>query len=201
LILYVESNFILELVLEQEQSQAVEELLLLAERKELILAAPAFALVEPIWTLENSKGSRELLIGLEKLRTEISRSSDKEHEQAQLQAMIATVRNLHSDRQYRLGLVTHRFVHNASLLPLNTESIQLSFNLERPLYLDPFDAIMLASILVDLKSPSKDESKVFASLDKKAFAANAVREHLGVHNCQHIPGFSDTLEFIRARIN
>ena len=53
MILYVESNFVVEWVFEQEQSHAVEELLLMAERSELDLMIPAFALVEPIWSIEN----------------------------------------------------------------------------------------------------------------------------------------------------
>ena len=44
---YVESNFVLELVLEQEQHQACEEILTLAASRTIELALPAFALIEP----------------------------------------------------------------------------------------------------------------------------------------------------------
>ena len=44
---YVESNFILELVLEQEQRHACEEILTLAAGRTIELALPAFALIDP----------------------------------------------------------------------------------------------------------------------------------------------------------
>ena len=199
MILYVESNFVVEWVFEQEQSHAVEELLLMAERSELDLMIPAFALVEPIWSIENTKSSKDLLSGLEYLRAEISRTSNKEDVQAQIMAMTATVRSLQSDHEFRLGWVTRRLLDCASLIPLHTKNIRLSFHLERPLNLAPLDAIILASILDDLKSQPKDQDKVFCSRDREAFARKAVREHLQVDNCQLIPNFSDALAFAKSR--
>lgn len=48
---YVESNFVLELALLQEQHVACEEILLLCERGTLRLVMPAYCLMEPYETL------------------------------------------------------------------------------------------------------------------------------------------------------
>jgi len=52
---YVESNFILELVLEQEECLACEEILALAEAEAISLRVPAYALLEPWETITRRK--------------------------------------------------------------------------------------------------------------------------------------------------
>src|SRR5437660_335051 len=51
MIAYIESNFILELALQQEQASAAEAILALAEQKKVELVLPAFAISEPFSTL------------------------------------------------------------------------------------------------------------------------------------------------------
>ena len=48
---YVESNFVLELALLQEQSRSCEEILGLAEDGRIQLVVPAYSLIEPYETL------------------------------------------------------------------------------------------------------------------------------------------------------
>jgi hypothetical protein len=45
--IYVETNFVLELVFEQEQFKSCEEILLLSEQKLATLIIPAYSLAEP----------------------------------------------------------------------------------------------------------------------------------------------------------
>jgi len=47
MIVYVESNFILEMVLGQKYASAIESILQLAERGKIELTFPSFALCEP----------------------------------------------------------------------------------------------------------------------------------------------------------
>ena len=58
---YVETNFLLELVLEQEECAACEALITLAEEKKVELVVPAFSFVEPYGTLQRRASSREQL--------------------------------------------------------------------------------------------------------------------------------------------
>jgi predicted nucleic acid-binding protein len=58
---YVESNFLLELVLEQEQHHACEELLTLAASRTIELALPAFALIEPYESMVRDERDGSLL--------------------------------------------------------------------------------------------------------------------------------------------
>ena len=56
---YVESNFVLELALLQEQSASGEAILRLGEEHRVHLVVPAYALVEPYETLARRHKQRE----------------------------------------------------------------------------------------------------------------------------------------------
>ena len=57
---YVESNFILELALEQEQSSSCDAILSLGERQDIRLVLPAFSLSEPYETLVRRAKDRKV---------------------------------------------------------------------------------------------------------------------------------------------
>ncbi len=59
---YVESNFVLELALLQEQYKSCQELLDLAESKKIRLIVPAFSLAEPYETLIRNNKKRFYVI-------------------------------------------------------------------------------------------------------------------------------------------
>ncbi len=48
MIVYVETNFILELAFEQDQHQAVDEIIILAESNKINLAFPGFSISESL---------------------------------------------------------------------------------------------------------------------------------------------------------
>jgi len=68
---YVESNFVLEQALEQEQCESCEELLRLASAGSIRLVVPAFSLAEPHIALMRRESERS------RLRSELQRNSRK----------------------------------------------------------------------------------------------------------------------------
>lgn len=58
---YAESNFVLEIVLTQEQHAACKDFVTLADRHEVELVLPAFSLFEPYTTLERRRQERHKL--------------------------------------------------------------------------------------------------------------------------------------------
>ncbi len=62
MIVYVESNFILEVALEQEQFASAEAILKLVEENKIKLAFPSFALSEPFATVMRRDKERSVLI-------------------------------------------------------------------------------------------------------------------------------------------
>ena len=76
MIVYVESNFVLELALLQEESASCEAILQLAENGAIKLAMPAFSLGEPYETLVRRHGERRGLVSkLESEFKQLRRSS------------------------------------------------------------------------------------------------------------------------------
>ena len=72
---YVESNFVLELALFQEQYESCQELLDLAETNKIHLIVPAFSLAEPYKTLiRNNKKRQKLSEDLKKELSQLRRS-------------------------------------------------------------------------------------------------------------------------------
>ncbi len=59
--LYVESNFILEHVLQHDESPHVEKIIALAEERSIDLAIPTLALLEPFSTVTNNANRRNSL--------------------------------------------------------------------------------------------------------------------------------------------
>lgn len=59
MIVYVESNFILELVLGQEESTYADQILELAEAKRIHLTFPCFSIMEPFWTIQGRGKQRK----------------------------------------------------------------------------------------------------------------------------------------------
>lgn len=74
--LYIQSNFVLELVLAQEQSEDCERLLVAAEAGGLDMALPALCLAEPLGTLgRRHKDRSQLQQGLQKELQQLRRTA------------------------------------------------------------------------------------------------------------------------------
>jgi hypothetical protein len=58
---YVESNFVLELALVQEQHASCEQILILCEASDIQIIVPAYSIVEPYETLKRHHLDRERL--------------------------------------------------------------------------------------------------------------------------------------------
>ena len=76
MIVYVETNFILELALEQEQHQAANQILELVERGKLEFAFPGFSISESLSKITRQRIERDNLHNsLVKIRRELKRSA------------------------------------------------------------------------------------------------------------------------------
>src|SRR5579859_4407706 len=75
MIVYVETNFVLEIAREQEQVEAANRILVLAEQRKIELAFPSFTLSEPFSTIiRQRKDRKELLRSLQDTLVQLRRS-------------------------------------------------------------------------------------------------------------------------------
>jgi hypothetical protein len=190
---YTESNFVLEIVLEQEQHQACEELVKLAADKSIELVLPAFALIEPYETLRRRE------IEWEHLREELDKQARQLKRTASFAADIQRMDEARDllvrapQEAWRRFLDTRtRLLDTAHLLAVEGPALREASKLAAQIDLQLPDALMLACVLADAavrRSPS-----VFLNRNTKDFANPNVRTRLKQVDCDLIMSFKDGLE-------
>lgn len=195
---YVESNFVLELVLEQEQHQACEEIVRLAETGTIELVIPALGLIEPFMTLHRRR--REL--------DEVARTVKKHLRQiartASLTAAAASsdVEELFgtSNRKarQRYDEIRLRLARTAAVLPLTDGSLRAAEKLRAQYGFELPDATIFAAILHDLRRGGS--SSCFLNRNTHDFREAALVTLLAQHACTLLGSFDAGLAFMRSRI-
>lgn len=191
---YVETNFVLELALDQEDRAHCEALLELASSRTISLRVPAYALLEPHETL--TRRLREW----ESLGREVQTQFGQLRRNPQLVSEVDALRGL-TVRAVDLARTGHeaartRVLEVAEVLPVDAttlrmaESVRASHSLELP------DAVMLATVLLDVER--SDEDSLFVNKNTKDFGDPRVVQELRSHRCRHIGNFASALEAVRA---
>ena len=195
---YAESNFVLELALVQEQQPACDELVKLAEKKELELVLPAFCLFEPFTTLRRRQMDRRELS--ERVQNELrqiarTQSLTVTASASPLAALLVTSAQ---EAATRFDSVMGDLLRVARVLPMtagmleNARGAQVTYKLELP------DAIVLASVLDDLTgSPA---GSCFLNRNTKDFDDPLIVNALTTQDCKMIGSFSNGLEYVKAQL-
>ncbi|WP_433934631.1 hypothetical protein AB3662_08485 [Sorangium cellulosum] len=195
---YVESNFVLEVVLEQEQHQACEAIVALAESQAIELALPAFALVEPYESMvRDERDGRLLAQSLRARATQLQRTA----------SIVADVPRLHDagdlliraaqEAWTRFDAFRARLVDAAHLLALDAATIREASQLIAEFGIGLPDAVMLASVLADARA--QPSPSVFMNRNTKDFD-NDVKELLAQVRCQLLWSFEGGLHRVRHMI-
>lgn len=201
---YVETNFALELALGQEQSRSCREFLQLAEGEEIRLAIPAYSLMEPYEKLIRDAQRRQSLAeDLEQELTQLGRSEAFEQKMSAFEELAALLTRRREREMRRFWEVKETMFRVASLLPLTTSVLQESLQLQRSLDLSPQDACVLATVLEHLRSaagkPKDTETKCFINRDTSDFSNPDIEERLERYGCQIKYRFDDGLAFIQSQ--
>lgn len=197
---YVESNFVLELVLEQEQHHACEELIRLAEAGTIELVIPALGLIEPYMTLY--RRHREL--------EEVARTVQKHLRQLARTASVASISAAASNdvddlfdtssrrARERYDEVRARLARVAVVLPLTDGSLRAAEKLCERHDLDLPDATIFAAVLHDLRRGGPESC--FLNRNTNDFDEPALVGLLADHACKLLGSFDAGLAYMRSRI-
>jgi predicted nucleic acid-binding protein len=94
-IVYIESNFLLEIALEQEQSSATRSIISLAESGQIGLAYPSFALSEPFEKIVRARIERNTTQqSLAKILVDLERSASHKQIARDLRPAVDTLENV-----------------------------------------------------------------------------------------------------------
>ena len=198
MIVYVESNFVLELAFLQEECSSCTALLELAESRSIAVALPAFCVGEPYeaW-VRKSKRRTELNARLREEIQELSRSEPYRESSQELRSLTGLLIKSGEEEKHRLDAALERVLDAAEVIPIGLDTVRTATTLQDSHDLSPQDAIVFASVLGHLNA-AQDGPKCFLTKDKKDFLAPDVQSKLGALGCKLLTTFSNGLSYVRS---
>lgn len=194
--LYVESNFLLELALVQEEEPHCQRLLELARAKSCSLALPAYCIAEPLDTLTRRASERRSF--LQRLNAEIrllGRSATYSAEVAKFRDITTLLVKSTEEERLNLDRVLAETLQICQLLPLDGTTVARARQLEIAYGLRMQDAIVLASVLLDLDA-DQGADRCFVSRNVRDFSNPDVEGELNQRDCKYIATFLNAVRYV-----
>ena len=148
MIVYVESNFVLELAFLQEEHESCLELLSLSESGDICLVLPAFSIGEPYeaW-VRRSKQRRYLHEQLITAISELSRSRPYQGSSDEFRDLTDLLLISGKEEKHRLDDILERILQTVGVIPIGLSIIKAAITFQESRGLSPQDSIVYASIL------------------------------------------------------
>ena len=197
MIVYVESNFVLEVALGQEESSSAATILQFAEDGKIELAFPGFALGEPFATITHrGRERRRLCNSLTDQLRQLQRSEPHKQVVANLQSapiILAAVERREIDL---LESTIKSMLAVGKAIELNTAIFDLALIYQHRYGQSPQDSIIYSAVIDDLKRQDPDEAKCFISQNWKDFGDPGLIAELRTHNCHYVESFVEGLKLL-----
>ena len=194
--IYVETNFVLELALDQEQRESCEHILSLCEKGKAQLIIPAYSFAEPYEMLRRHHEERKRLKkALDRelqqlIRTELYRSRLSD-----LQSLTTLLIDSADDEAKRFDATRSRLLKISEVIPLTAQILGEVARNQKVHALSPQDALVYTSVLQHLKQGVSAQG-CFLNKDSKDFDNPDIVEELSTYNCKLLPRFDSGYEFI-----
>ena len=153
MIVYVESNFVLELALLQEQHAECEALLELCAHGRIRLLLPSFAMIEPFGALFRRKAEhRSVKLPVDAALRELGRTASLATPVSEAQELLQHLLVTNSDDELqRWKDARTRIAAVAELIPFDERVLPVAVAVEDQFNLTPPDALIYASVRSHLK--------------------------------------------------
>jgi predicted nucleic acid-binding protein len=192
LTLYVESNFVFEIALGQEELDSAEKILSMAERGAVQIALPSFALTEPFSRVTRSIRDRQILVRQLNAQVEqLGRSTPHKEEVGELQLMPSLIGRIDQREADRLHDTVGRILSTARLIELDRSMFQNAIDYKTRFGLSIEDAIILAVVIEDLKRFRSPKQHMFANRNKSDFSQPGIVAELYRLGCDFTSSFAE----------
>jgi predicted nucleic acid-binding protein len=189
---YVESNFVLEIALGQEQSEAAAAILSRAERGEIELAIPSFALSEPFSTVMHRSRSRKKLSNeLKDHVRDLNRSIPHQPDAAVIEPVAELLLQANRRESQSLVATVERLFACATVIQLDVSIYRHAMRYVAQYGLSEQDAIILASVVSHLRETSSLEPHFFISRNWTDFANPLILDELDQLGCTFVANFRE----------
>ena len=190
---YVESNFVLEIALGQEQAQAAEAILDHAERREITLVLPVFSLSEPFAAIKRrSNDSQRLGNDLRALLRERGRSGPHQEDVRALRSASDLLESIERRELERLTATVDRLLSVATVIPVNEVTYAEALAIMGRIGLSHQDAMVYSSVLDHLKTTADHGPHLFANKNWRDFDVARILDELEALGCELVTGFDAT---------
>lgn len=193
---YAESNFVLEVILQQESHRACEELITLAQRKAIELVLPAFAILEPHETIvRRRKDWKAIRERVNEHARQLERTAWISADVPQLRSAAELLLRTEQEAADRFVRVRNQLLDVARTIPIDSATIRdaeaaaVDFGLQLP------DALMLASVLADAQRVWSQS--IFLNRNTQDFNDRDIKRRLAEVNCTLVPRFDGGLARVR----
>ena len=196
MIVYVESNFILELAHLREEHEHCDRILILSATGEIQLVLPAFSVGE-VYEAQTRRAKRHAELH-DKLNTEIgelARSKPYQDSRDEFKEITKALIISGEEETHRLDTAVNRVLASAIIIPIERDTIASALKLRSSRRLRTQDAIVLSSVLTHLAAAGQ-QAKCFITRNSKDFANPDIVADLGQYNCELCTTFGEGYGFI-----
>lgn len=193
--IYAETNFVLELVLDQEEASDAQTIVDLARGGDVELVLPAVALAEAYSTIHRRAGDRRTLVErIDRELLQVGRSHSLAHEATSVRGLLVRASELVHRRYYE---VREELLTCTALIPLDAAVLEEACAVESRNGLIVPDATVLASVVSHLRSRGGTGS-IFMTKNSKDFDTPDVRSDLADLGCDILFTVKAALARVRA---
>jgi predicted nucleic acid-binding protein len=199
--IYVETNFVLELALMQEQYKSCEEIISACQERKINLVVPAYCLVEPYEALiRRSKIRQDLKENVKYQLEQLARSEPyKEKVDALKDDLTNLLAGSSDEDNERLREVISIILSLAEVVPLEPSILVAAIEFEANLGLSPQDSIVFASVMNHLNI-SSESKKCFLNRNSRDFDTRDIVEALDNYGCKMLFSFNKGYNYIQSQI-
>ncbi|GAA6622208.1 PIN domain-containing protein [Scytonema sp. NUACC26] len=197
---YVETNFVLELVFQQEQFVSCEQILQLSEGGRIKLIIPAYSLAEPHEKLSRqAKSRREIQQILNTELQQLARTASYTTRINSIQDIANLLIQSNKDESQRFVNYRNRLLKNTEVIPVTADILTEAAVYEDPFDLKPQDALVYASVISHL-CHDRPTIACFLNRNSRDFDSSDIVNELNKFNCRMIPRFDRGYDYIQSQL-